>query len=89
LLATGLLAGDTRLVEAARRNLDWALTQQTTCGWFATNAFVPWRSPFTHSIAYAVRGFLESAPTVGGTSCLIGPLGVMLNTVFDPGIVCA
>lgn len=60
LLATGLLAGESALVESARRNLDWALTQQTDNGWFATNAFVPGRAPFTHTIAYAIRGFFES-----------------------------
>ena len=60
LLATGLLAGESALVDAARRNLDWALTQQTENGWFATNAFVPGRAPFTHTIAYAIRGLLES-----------------------------
>lgn len=65
LLATGLIAGEARLVRSARRNLDWALTQQTACGWFATNAFVPGRSPFTHTIAYAVRGFLESGVLLG------------------------
>ena len=65
LLATGLIAGDAELVTSARRNLDWALTQQTDCGWFATNAFVPWRSPFTHTIAYALRGFLESGVLLG------------------------
>lgn len=65
LLATGLLAGEALLVEAARRNLDWALTQQHPCGWFATNAFVPGRSPFTHTIAYAIRGLLESAALLG------------------------
>ena len=65
LLATGLIAGDVRLVSAAKRNLDWALTQQTACGWFATNAFVPWRPPFTHTIAYAIRGFLESGVLLG------------------------
>lgn len=59
LLAAGLLAGEKSLVEAAKRNLDWALTQQTDSGWYATNAFVPERSPFTHTIAYAIRGFLE------------------------------
>ena len=61
LLATGLLAGEAELVAAARRNLDWALSRQTPCGWFADNAFVPEREPFTHTIAYAIRGFLESA----------------------------
>jgi hypothetical protein len=65
LLATGLIASESRLVKAARRNLDWALTQQTASGWFATNAFVPWRSPFTHTIAYAIRGFLESGVLLG------------------------
>ncbi len=60
LLATGLLAGESALVESARRNLDWALTQQTESGWFAANAFVPGRAPFTHTIAYAIRGLFES-----------------------------
>jgi len=60
LLATGLLAAEPDLVAAAQRNLDWALGQQTSCGWFASNAFVPERAPFTHTIAYAIRGFLES-----------------------------
>jgi hypothetical protein len=59
LLSAGQVAGESTLVEAAKRNLDWALTQQTASGWYATNAFVPERSPFTHTIAYAIRGFLE------------------------------
>lgn len=59
LLRTGLIADNERLVAAAERNLRWALTQQTDSGWFATNAFTPDRSPFTHTIAYAVRGMLE------------------------------
>jgi hypothetical protein len=59
LAATGILADERRFADAARRNLDWALTQQTASGWFATNAFVPERAPFTHTIAYAIRGLLE------------------------------
>ena len=59
LLSAGQAAGELTLVEAAKRNLDWALGQQTASGWYATNAFVPERSPFTHTIAYAIRGFLE------------------------------
>jgi hypothetical protein len=65
LLATGLIAGERRLVDAARRHMDWALTQQSSSGWFATNAFVPWRSPFTHTIAYAIRGLLEAGVLLG------------------------
>ena len=60
LLATGLLAGDEALVASAKRNLEWALTRQTASGWFASNAFTQERSPFTHTIAYAIRGLLES-----------------------------
>lgn len=60
LVATGLIANEPELTQAARRNLDWALTQQTASGWFATNAFTPDKVPFTHTIAYAIRGFLES-----------------------------
>jgi len=65
LLATGLLAGDKELVVAARRNLDWALIHQTASGWYTTNAFVPSRSPYTHTIAYAIRGFIESGQLLG------------------------
>lgn len=59
LVAAGVLGDEPALVAAARRNLDWALTQQTGCGWFLTNAFRRDEAPFTHTIAYAIRGFLE------------------------------
>ena len=59
LLASALVAGDATLKAAALANLEWALAQQLGSGWFAHNAFVPGRSPFTHTIAYAIRGFLE------------------------------
>lgn len=65
LLATGLVAGEAELKRAAIRNLEWALSQQTASGWFATNAFTPDRQPFTHTIAYAIRGFLESGILLG------------------------
>ena len=65
LLSIGLLAGEKALVEAARSNLDWALSQQSDSGWFASNAFLPGRSPFTHTIAYAIRGLLESGVLLG------------------------
>jgi hypothetical protein len=65
LAAMGVLANEPEFLAAARRNLDWALAQQTPSGWFATNAFVPGRHPFTHTIAYAIRGFLEVAVLLG------------------------
>ena len=60
LVKTAQLAGDAALQRAAVRNLDWALAQQTPTAWFANNGFVEHRPPFTHTIAYAIRGFLES-----------------------------
>ena len=65
LLATGLVADERRLVEAAVRNLDWALAQQTGNGWFENNAFTTGAAPFTHTIAYAIRGFLECGVLLG------------------------
>ncbi|MBI1747209.1 MAG: terpene cyclase/mutase family protein [Acidobacteria bacterium] len=65
LLRTGLLANDASLNRAAVQNLEWAYKQQTESGWFATNAFTRNRAPFTHTIAYAIRGFLESALLLG------------------------
>ena len=61
LLATALVSGDAGLKAAALRNLEWALAQQQESGWFANNAFAPDRKPFTHTLAYAIRGFLECA----------------------------
>lgn len=61
----GVVANETTFITASRRNLDWALSQQTASGWFATNAFVPGRHPFTHTIAYAIRGFIEVGVLLG------------------------
>lgn len=65
LAAMGVVANEPGFLAAARRNLDWAQSQQTPSGWFATNAFVPGRHPFTHTIAYAIRGFIEVAVLLG------------------------
>lgn len=52
-------APDPAIEAAARRNLDWALTQERN-GYFETCAFEPNVAPFTHTIAYAIRGFQEA-----------------------------
>lgn len=65
LAAMGVVANEPEFLAATRRNLDWALGHQTPSGWFATNAFVPGRHPFTHTIAYAIRGFIEVAVLLG------------------------
>ncbi len=59
LLRAGLLADEPAFVDAVKKNMSWALSQQNEKGWYATNAFVPNVAPFTHTIAYAIRGILE------------------------------
>ena len=65
LLRTGLLANEPRFAQAAVRNLKWALTQVSPSGWFRQNAFRTGETPFTHTIAYAMRGFLEVGMLTG------------------------
>jgi hypothetical protein len=60
MVRTALLTGDASIRAAAVRHLNWALGQQTTSAWFANNAFTEGGDPVTHTIAYAIRGFLES-----------------------------
>jgi uncharacterized protein YyaL (SSP411 family) len=60
----GSAAGDQDFVEAARRNLDWVLAQERN-GWFDQCAFTPGAAPFTHTIAYAIRGVLEAGLLLG------------------------
>jgi rhamnogalacturonyl hydrolase YesR len=64
-VAWGLLelqaaAPDPDYLRVARANLDWAVSQQTN-GWFDNVAFVRGVAPYTHTIAYAIRGLWESS----------------------------
>ena len=47
-----------------RANLDWALSQERN-GYYEQNAFEVGIAPFTHTIAYAIRGLLESGWLMG------------------------
>lgn len=53
-------SGEIRFRDAALRNLDWVVTQQTPDGWFRNCAFVPGHDPFTHGLAYAAEGLYLS-----------------------------
>lgn len=48
-----------RYVEAAVRNVQWALTQMHPNGWLENNDLEDNDRPLTHTIAYATRGILE------------------------------
>lgn len=49
----------------ARANLDWAISEQQASGFFNECAFERGLAPFTHTIAYATRGLLESGELLG------------------------
>jgi hypothetical protein len=59
MLEVGTVTEAPEIVSAARRNLDWATTQESG-GWLDRCGFKERELPFTHTIAYAVRGFLEA-----------------------------
>jgi hypothetical protein len=65
LLRCGLVTQEKSFVDTARRQLEWALTQQAEDGWFANNAFESNAPPFTHTIAYAIQGLLASSLLLG------------------------
>lgn len=54
----------------ARANLDWAVSEQQANGFFDNCAFVRGKDPFTHTIAYATRGLLESGLLLDDASYL-------------------
>jgi hypothetical protein len=51
--------------DVARANCDWALACQQPSGLFARCAFREGAAPFTHTIAYAARGLIESGLLLG------------------------
>jgi len=58
LAKAGLMLSHPEWIEAARRNAEWAITQQDSSGWFANNTFEPGEAPLTHTICYAIEGLL-------------------------------
>lgn len=53
------ITGERRYLDAAVKNAEWALTQRNAVGWLAQNCLQDNAQPFTHTIAYAMRGLLE------------------------------
>lgn len=49
----------------ARRNLNWALTNQRATGFFDNNAFITGDAPYTHNISYSICGLQESGWLLG------------------------
>jgi Squalene-hopene cyclase C-terminal domain len=61
LLRMNAVEYDTRREDVARSNLDWAVACQRPSGFFDHCAFRSGDPPFTHTLAYATRGLLESS----------------------------
>jgi hypothetical protein len=59
LARTHEITGEKRFLDAAVRNAEWALTQARDNGWLEQNCLQDNAQPFTHTIAYAMRGLLE------------------------------
>ena len=59
LAQAGQVLGEPRYIEAASRNVQWALTQMHANGWLENNDLEDNSRPLTHTIAYATRGILE------------------------------
>jgi len=53
------ITGDRRYLNAAVKNAEWAMSQRNAVGWLAQNCLRDVLQPFTHTIAYAMRGLLE------------------------------
>ena len=53
------ITGEQRYLDSAVKNLEWALAQAHENGWLAHNCLQDNTQPFLHTIAYAMRGFLE------------------------------
>ena len=60
LLVLGAETGNHVYRDAAVRNIEFALTEQLPNGWFKNNCLYDPNRPLLHTIAYALRGVLET-----------------------------
>ena len=60
LVMLGQSSREARFIETACQQLDWTLSQQQPNGWFAQAELRGKAFPVTHTIAYTIRGLLES-----------------------------
>ncbi len=64
LMEVSLVTGDRLFHDAAIRNIEFALGQQTENGWFKSNCLNDSSQPLLHTIAYCIRGILETGVLV-------------------------
>ena len=59
LLRVYQITGERRFLDAAVKNVEWALLQRHNNGWLPQNCLQDDTQPFVHTIAYAMRGIME------------------------------
>jgi Squalene-hopene cyclase C-terminal domain len=60
LMELALLIGDQAFHNAAIRNIEFAIGQQLENGWFKSNCLNDPAQPLLHTVAYCIRGILET-----------------------------
>ncbi|HET7313717.1 hypothetical protein [Salinisphaera sp.] len=65
LLEAARALGVPRYSDAARANLEWALTQMRPNGWLENNDLEDNRRPLTHTLGYALQAMLEAGMWLG------------------------
>ncbi len=61
---------DDQTISAVKRHLNWAVTQANAEGFFSGCEMAGFDQPLTHTIAYTLRGLLESGISVGEESAI-------------------
>ena len=82
LAKTGHALGEPRYIDAAMRNVQWALTQMRPNGWLENNDLEDNSRPLTHTIAYATRGMLEVGLITANTA-LVGAAARIARAVAE------
>jgi hypothetical protein len=63
-------AASVRYREAARKNIEWVCSRQHDNGWFEYAGFTPDSKPYLHTIAYTIRGLLETASRLDASAAM-------------------
>lgn len=70
LLRAAKLVSGRDYLEAASKQVDWALRHQTANGWYAHCCLTDSQNPLTHTLGYALRGVVEAYLSTGGEKYL-------------------
>lgn len=82
LAKAGDILGARRYLDAAVRNVEWALTQMHQNGWLENNDLEDNTRPLTHTIAYATRGILETG-LIAASSTIVNAAAHIARAVAE------